>query len=162
MNILWKISVESQDRQQKKLSVFKMGGVSVIFVEAMQTKNCSFMTFPSSYLTLPCDLKMDHDTISASQRSNAVTWLFQQTCCPFSKTPHHADRNCQHYGLCQTDCTQHQQIKLQPWKACGRITYPDSLMKKKTVKSRAKSKRLSLSTFTLCFEDKDNGNLKLT
>lgn len=143
----------------KKLSVFKMGGVSVIFVEAMQTKNCSFMTFPSSYLTLPCDLKMDHDTISATQRSNAVTWLFQQACCPFSKTPHHADQNCQHYGLCQTDCTQHQQIKLQPWKACGRITYTDSLMKKKTVKSRAKSKCLSLSTFTLCFEGKTTATL---
>lgn len=108
-----------------------MGGVSVIFVEAMQTKNCSFMMFPSSYLTLPCDLKMDHDTISATQRSNAVTWLFQEACCPFSKTPHHADQNWQHYGLCQTDCTQHQQIKLQPWKACGRITYTDSLMKKR-------------------------------
>lgn len=107
-----------------------MGGVSVVFVEAMQTKNCSFMI--SHHISLfPVTLRW---IMTQSQKLSAQTQglgFSNKLAVLSANPPHHADQNWQHYGLCQTDCTQHQQIKLQPWKACGRITDPDSLMKKR-------------------------------
>lgn len=117
--------------------------------------------FPSSYLTLPCDLKTDHDTISETQHSNAVTWLFQQACCPFSKTPPSCRPKLAALWTLPDRLYSTSTNQTPALESLWKNHRPRQPYEKKRVKSRVKSKRLSLSTFTL-FRGKDNGNLKLT